>query len=304
MNGGESDDAELPMAIFLPENLWQETGSSRVSVDMAAVSDRGLVRENNEDHYLLMRFRRSMEVLFTNLQGDEGAGRADEVGYGFVVADGLGGPKAGEVASQMAIRALVSLALNEPDWVFGISPGDTVRRMRRMEKRWASVQKAIRARGEREPALRQMGTTMIAAVSLGPFLVIGHIGDSRAYIFHGGQLHQLTRDHTLVQLLVDMGELNPQEAARDPQRHLLIRSFSAAENTCQGDFQQATLADGDQLLLSTDGLTDMVDNETIGSVLSRAESANEACQVLLAAALKNGGKDNVTIAVARYRIPQ
>ena len=82
-----------------------------------------------------------------------------------------------------------------------------------------------------------------------------------------------------------------------------MRSFSAAADAYQGDFQQATLADGDQLLLCTDGLTDMVDNQTIGSVLSRAASADEACQFLLAAALKNGGKDNVTIALARYRIP-
>ena len=173
-----------------------------------------------------------------------------------------------------------------------------------MAKRWARVQEAIRARGEREPALRQMGTTMVAAVSLGPRLVIGHVGDSRGYIFRGGRLHQLTRDHTLVQVLVDLGELNPEEAARDPRRHFLMRSFGAADNNCQGEFQQATLTDGDQLLLCTDGLTDMVDDETIGSVLRRAESANEACQLLLAAALKNGGLDNLTIAVARYRIPQ
>ena len=85
---------------------------------------------------------------------------------------------------------------------------------------------------------------------------------------------------------------------------MLMRSLSASGDSYFGDFQQATLVDGDQLLLCTDGLTDMVDNETIGSVLSRAASADEACQLLLAAALKNGGKDNVTIALARYRIPQ
>jgi protein phosphatase len=204
----------------------------------------------------------------------------------------------------MAIRTLVSLALHEPDWVFGISSEDTGRRVQRMAKRWQRVQEAIRARGDQEPALGQMGTTMIAAVSLGTHLVIGHVGDSRAYVFRRGQPHQLTRDHTLVQTMVDLGELTPEEAATHPRRNLLMRSFSAAAAPSQGDFQQATLADGDQLLLCTDGLTDMVDNEMIGSVLSRAASADEACQVLLAAALKNGGKDNVTIVLARYRIPQ
>jgi protein phosphatase len=173
-----------------------------------------------------------------------------------------------------------------------------------MAKRWERVQEAIRARGDQEPTLGQMGTTMIAAVSLGSHLVIGHIGDSRVYVFRRGQLHQLTRDHTLVQAMVDLGELTPEEAATHPRRGMLMRSFSAAGDGYQGDFQEATLADGDQLLLCTDGLTDMVDNEMIGSVLSRAASADEACQLLLAAALTNGGKDNVTIVLARYRIPQ
>jgi protein phosphatase len=104
--------------------------------------------------------------------------------------------------------------------------------------------------------------------------------------------------------MVDLGGLTPDEAATHPRRDLLMRSFSAAGDICPGDFQQATLADGDQLLLCTDGLTDMVDDETISAVLSRAASPDEACQFLLAAALKNGGKDNVTIALARYRIPQ
>ena len=306
MNSDKSDEdtEEWQVAPVQPEALWAETCSSRVVVDLAAVSDRGLVRENNQDQYLVMRFRRSMERLLTNLQADQVPARAEEVGYGFVVADGMGGPTGGEVTSQMAISTLVNLALHKPDWVFGTSPEDTRRRVQRMAKRWERVQEAIRVRGDREPALGQMGTTMIAAVSLGTRLVIGHVGDSRAYVSRSGRLHQLTRDHTLVQTMVDLGELTPEEAATHPRRDLLMRSFSAAGDAYFGDFQQATLAEGDQLLLCTDGLTKMVDNETIGSVLSRAASAHEACQVLLAAALKNGGKDNVTIALARYRIPQ
>ena len=173
-----------------------------------------------------------------------------------------------------------------------------------MEARWRKVQEALRQRGDREPALGQMGTTLSAAVSLGTRLVVGHVGDSRVYLLRQGQLHQLTRDHRLVQTMVDLGALTPEQAATHPQRHMLLRSFSAAGDTAQGDFQQALLADGDQLMLCTDGLTDMVDTEVISSVLSRAASADEACQVLLAAALRNGGKDNVTIALARYRFPR
>jgi serine/threonine protein phosphatase PrpC len=297
------DDTEELKASTVRQPLSSETGSSRVVVDLAAVSDRGLVREKNEDHYLVVRLGRLMERLLTNLPADQLPARTDEVGYGFVVADGMGGALGGEVASQMAISTLINLALHEPDWIFGSSPEDTKRRLERMARRWELVQAAIRARGDQEPALGQMGTTMISAVSLGTRLVIGHVGDSRLYVFRQGHLLQLTRDHTLVQMMVDFGKLTPQEAATDARRNILMGSLSAAGNTYRGDFQHATLVDGDHLLLCTDGLTDMVDNETIGSVLGRSSSADEACQLLLAAALKNGGKDNVTIVLARYRIP-
>jgi protein phosphatase len=306
MNSHKSNDdtVEFPAAAVPPDPLWPDTGSSQVEVDLAAVSDRGLVRESNQDHYLVVRVERSLETVLTNLLPGQFPTRAEEVAYGLVVADGMGGPAGGEVASQLAITTLVSLALHTPDWVLGIRPKDTRRRMQRMAERWRLVQDALRQRGDREPALGQMGTTMVAAVSLGTRLVLGHIGDSRVYLFRQGQFHQLTRDHTLVQTLLDLGQLTPEQATAHPERSALLRSLSAARDTAQGDFQQALLADGDQLLLCTDGLTDMVDTETISSVLNRAPSANEACQVLLAAALHNGGKDNVTIALARYRFAQ
>jgi protein phosphatase len=173
-----------------------------------------------------------------------------------------------------------------------------------MEERWHRIQEVLRQRGDREPSLRLMGTTMSVAVSLGTRLVVGHVGASRIYIFRQGQLHQLTRDHTMAQMMVDQGTLTPEQAATHPKRRLLLSSFNVAKDTVDGDFHQELLADGDQLLLCTDGLTDMVDTKVISSVLSRATSADEACQVLLAEALKNGGKDNVTIALARYRFPQ
>ena len=148
MNSDKCDGEieEFPAAPVPHEGLWPETASSRVVVDLGAVSDRGLVRENNQDHYLVMRFRRSMERLLTNLLADPVPAQAEEVGYGFVVADGMGGPTGGVVASQKAISTLVNLALHEPDWVFGISPEDTKHRVQRRAKRWEGVQEAIRAR--------------------------------------------------------------------------------------------------------------------------------------------------------------
>ena len=109
------DTVKIPAPSFLSGELWPDTGSARVRVELAAQSHQGLVRANNEDHYLVMRFGRALETMLTNLPADQFPARAEEVGYGLVVADGMGGTSAGEVASSMAIRTLLSLVLHTPD---------------------------------------------------------------------------------------------------------------------------------------------------------------------------------------------
>src|SRR5581483_6760956 len=176
--------------------------------------------------------------------------------------------------------------------------------LQRTAERYEKIDAALRDQGGSDPRLSGMGTTMTLACSLGSTVLIGHIGDSRAYLFHDGELHQLTRDHNLVQSLVALGRLTPEQAARHPFRHMLTRALGAGAHSVQGDFQRATLAGNDQLLLCTDGLTDMVDNTTIASILGSAATANDACQQLIQHALDKGGKDNVTVALARYQFPE
>src|SRR5262245_56011602 len=134
-----ADTVEIPAAGSLPAEQWPDTGSARVQVELAALSDRGLVRANNEDHYLVVRFGRALETVLTNLPADQVPARAEEVGYGLVVADGMGGPAAGEVASGTAIRTLISLVLHTPDWVLGTAEPDTQRVMERMAERLREV---------------------------------------------------------------------------------------------------------------------------------------------------------------------
>ena len=299
----EIDTAEMPALPSSADAPWPATCSARAQVDLAALSHQGLVRSQNEDHYLVLRFGRSLETLLTNLPAGQLPARSEEIGYGIVVADGIGGGVAGEIASRMAISTLISLVLHTPDWIISTGEQETERWLQRMAERYRRVGAALRAHSKADPALAGMGTTMTLACSLNANLIIGHIGDSRAYLFRGGALHQLTRDHTLVQSLVALGHLTAEQAASHSLRHVLTRSLGAGECCFEGDFQRAALSDGDQLLLCTDGLTDMVDNTTIADVLGSEASANEACQKLIALALKNGGKDNVTVALARYRFP-
>ena len=140
------------------------------------------------------------------------------------------------------------------------------------------------------------------ACNIGTDLVLAHVGDSRAYLVRNGKLHLMTHDHTLLQELVDREVVRPEHAATHPFRHVLTRYLGGDRDEIKAEVQRVTLADADQLLLCSDGLTDMVDDATIGAILEGAASANDACQQLLTLALQNGGKDNVTVVLARFRI--
>jgi protein phosphatase len=251
-----------------------------------------------------MRFGRTLETLLTSLPPDQVPVRAEEVAYGMLVADGVGGSAAGEMASRLALSTLVGLILHTPDWILSDKEQDVDRVIQRLADHYRSIHAALIDEALSDRNLAGMGTTMTLAGSLGASAVIGHIGDSRAYLFRDGKLHQLTCDHTWVQTLVDLEQISLEEAAQHPMRHVLIRSLGGRYRSIEGDFQRVGLADGDQLLLCTDGLTNMVDDSAIASLLGGATTSNEACQALVTAALDKGGKDNVTAALARHRFPE
>jgi len=302
-NQSEADTIDLPPQASGQDTLWNQVRSAEVEVDLGAASHPGLVRSKNEDHYLVVRYGRQLETLLTNLPAGQVPSRSEEIGYGLLVADGIGGAAAGELASRMAISTLINLLLHTPDWIISTGQQETEQVMQRLAERYRHVDAVLRDQCNLDPALCGMGTTMTLASSLGDSLVIGHIGDSRAYLYRGGELHQLTRDHTLVQSLVTLGQLTEEQAGKHPFRHVLTRSLGGGQHGVNGEFQRVMLASGDQVLLCTDGLTDMVDKASIATILHSAASADEACRSLISLALKNGGKDNVTVALARYRFP-
>jgi protein phosphatase len=275
-----------------------------VRVDLGALSHPGNVRPNNEDFYLVARSSRALQTLLTNLPEGVVPERAEEVGYGMVVADGMGGMAAGEVASRLAISTLLTRILNTPDWIMRTGERENQRLLQRIARRYREVDAALHAEAQANPRLWGMGTTMTLAFSLGTDLFLGHVGDSRAYFCRGAEFYQLTRDHTLAQGLADAGAIRPEEVATHRLRHVLTRSLGGGEGWVEADVQRLRLGDGDQILLCTDGLTDMVDDAAIAGVLRRAGTAAEACQALVEQALKQGGKDNVTAVVARYRLAQ
>jgi serine/threonine protein phosphatase PrpC len=280
-----------------------EPFSSLVCVDYYAMSDKGHVRTINEDHFLVLRGGRAVETVMSNLGDSQPGDLFEESAFGMVIADGVGGEAAGEVASREAIYTLLSLALHTPDWNFRWGPRERNTVMWRMKDRFRRVNAALLRDAAAQSSLNGMCTTMTAAVSHGEDLIVGHVGDSRAYLLHRGKLVRLTRDHTLGARLVEDGTHTPNDRLVRELRNVLMQALGSRETECVPDVHDYLLEDGDQVLLCTDGLSDMVDDQLIERVLDEASSAKLACQNLIDLALSNGGRDNVTAIVARYSIP-
>jgi len=277
--------------------------SSLVRIDVSAQSHPGYRRPNNEDHFFVTRLGRTLQTLITSLPAGDVPEFTEEVNYVMIVADGMGGHAAGEIASRMAISALVSIALDVPDWIFKVDEEHAQEIERRARTRVQEVGALLVERGERDAALRGMGTTLTAVRSFGRDLLITHVGDSRAYLLRAGDLHRLTRDHTYAQLLVDTGQLAPADLALSRHRHVLTNALGASCDEVQVDTDRLQLEDGDRLLLCSDGLTDLVDDAAIAGILREVTGSSEACERLVQRALESGGRDNVTVIVAAYRLP-
>src|SRR5260370_3618304 len=187
--------------------------SSWVRVDLEGLTDVGKVRTNNEDHFLIARFGRSLVTLKTNVESSLIPERFDDTGYAMVVADGMGGAAAGEVASSLAISTGVNLALNSPKWNLQPTPEEIQENMEKWRQRFCQIDAFLAQRAEANPLLFGMGTTLTIALSVGADLMLYYVGDSRAYLFRHGQLHRLTRDHTVAQELADAGFICPEQVA-------------------------------------------------------------------------------------------
>ena len=281
-----------------------ETLSSLIRIDVSALSHTGHHRANNEDHYLVVRLGRTLQTVSTSLPPGDVPERTEEVNHVMIVADGMGGHRAGEIASRMAITTLVGLALDVPDWIFRMDDAHAQEIERRSRSRVQEVDAMLVESGQRDRSLTGMGTTLTAARSLGRDLVITHVGDSRAYLLRGGGLLRLTRDHTFAQLLVDAGQLAPDDVAGSPHRHVLTNALGGSSADVQVDTDRLQLDDGDRVLLCSDGLTDLVDDESIASILLDTTRSSDACERLVQRALDAGGRDNVTVIVAAYHIPE
>ena len=202
----------------------------------------------------------------------------------FVVADGMGGHAAGEVASEIAVRTVEHYAPEHPD---AEALGEAVELANR-----AIINAALTGKGR-----EGMGTTCTAAMLEGSRLVIAQVGDSRAYLLHAGKLMQITRDHSLMADMIDAGQITPEEARTHPNRSVITRALGNDPDTVP-DLYEVTVETGDRLLLCSDGLTSMLRDVQIERIMNRASDPQRCAAQLVNEAIAAGGLDNVTVIVA------
>jgi protein phosphatase len=278
---GDAVTAELDQ-----EQLWeitgQRSGQTLKKFWVGTGLDVGRRRENNEDALL---------AIHATLGVDSGS---QPLGI-FVVADGMGGHRSGEIASENAVRALGNYLIHkvyEP--LLGTNPHPAEESLREIME--AGILAAHNAVKRTAPG---GGCTLTAALVVGNQMVIGHLGDSRAYAVESdGRMTALTKDHTLVNRLQEMGQLTAEEAAIHPQKSVLYRALGQGDGV-EADIATSTLPPSGALLLCSDGLWGFVPEEDIEQIINAAATPELACQHLVEAANQAGGADNIAVVLVR-----
>jgi serine/threonine protein phosphatase PrpC len=237
-----------------------------VNLEAAGRTDVGQVRTTNEDAF----------------------GCCVEAGV-FALCDGMGGAAAGEVASRIAVDTLINqLCVAESQ----------ENRRKVLEEAIATANRLVHARAEKEAALHGMGTTLVAVAIGGDRALIGHVGDSRCYLFRRGHLRRLTHDHSLVDEQVRLGQLTQDEAERSPLRNVITRAIGT-QTSVSADIAELPLQPDDLLLLCSDGLTKELSDKLIGAMLNETGDLEQICGRLIEAAKAAGGHDNVTCVLVK-----
>ena len=270
-----------------------------LSVKAFGITDTGKVRQSNEDQFLITELSKAMRVWQTSLPEPKlqvGEDRA----HMFLVADGMGGHRAGERASAIAVAAIEQFTLNNFRWFFNTDNSGAQKVLAQFQMALGQADAQILEEAAENPELKGMGTTLTMAFQLGAQLCIVHVGDSRAYLYRDGQLHQLTKDHTLIAELVRSGAITADRAAAHHLRHVIINVVGGHEIGVKVEARALVIQAGDRVLLCSDGLTEMLKDEAIMAVLEAEPLPENAARALVAQANDAGGRDNITVLIARF----
>lgn len=270
-----------------------------LSIKTFGITDRGLVRASNEDQFLIAELSKAMRVWQTSLTEPQVL-RGEERAHLLLVADGMGGHQAGERASAMAVAAIEHFTLNTLRWFFSAASDGAQKVLAQFQSAVREADARIAEEATSHPELKGMGTTVTMAFHLSGQVCLVHAGDSRAYLHRAGVLHQLTQDHTLIAEMVRQGSLREDQVASHPLRHVITNVVGGPEVGVKVEARAFTVQVGDSLLLCSDGLTEMISAEDITAVLAADADPEAAARQLLARAMAGGGRDNITVVMARF----
>ncbi|MBI1966622.1 MAG: Stp1/IreP family PP2C-type Ser/Thr phosphatase [Gemmatimonadetes bacterium] len=263
-----------------------------IKVQVFGKTDLGKTREHNEDRFLVADLTRQDASLQASVREHE----IGERGSLFVVADGMGGAAAGELASEMATDTIYTHLVK----MWGVDREATAQKFAYRLKEAVEVANThIHTYAKAHPEVRGMGTTTTAVGALGENLYISQVGDSRAYLIRKGEAVQLTKDQSLMQRLVEAGELTEEEAAQSERRNIILQALGP-DSKVKVDLTHQEIRRGDVLVLCSDGLSGQVKKEEIAEIAGKASDLVAACDKLIGIANERGGPDNITVIVVRF----
>ncbi len=255
-------------------------------------TDVGRARKHNEDSFLVADLTQQTATLGPDVQEHD----VGKKGSLFLVADGMGGAAAGEVASAMAAESIYKYMVAH--WVEDSkTAGDQF--AKRLREAVEGCNAEIHERAKERPELRGMGTTVTVAGVLDDFVYLTQVGDSRAYMVRDGEAIQLTKDQSLMQRLVDAGEITEAEAERSERRNIILQALGPEERV-RVDLTFQPIRRGDAVVICSDGLSGQVSKEEIADRVSQDKELPAVCDDLIALANERGGPDNITVIVARF----
>lgn len=285
-----------------PTNTPDERPASAISPGPCSVrsfglTDPGQVRPSNEDQFVIVELARTMNVHRTSIPQAKAQYSSDR-GHIFLVADGVGGHRAGEVASALSVMTVEGFLLNTLNRFCNLKASDEQSVLKDFQSALLQADAKVIEQASLHPELLGMGTTLTMAFAVDWRLFVAHVGDSRCYLFSKNELHQLTQDHTMVAELVRQGALSPNDASRHPHRHAITNVVGGHKPGVQVELHKLDIEPDDVLLLCSDGLTEMVGDDFIATVLRHEHDPQRICERLVAEANVKGGKDNITVVVA------
>lgn len=290
-------DAPLPLSA---SDLEAERRPSTNDVDVFGLSDRGRVRRDNQDQFLIGSLHKLLRVHQSSLPAEDITTLiSDSRGYILLVADGVGGRPDGQAASGTVVKTIAHHVTHLMDLYRRLDSNNETIFVTELEQSVHKSHAALLGEGQREYDGRGGATTLTMVAALWPRAYVIQVGDSRCYRLREGRLQRITRDQTVAQALVEQGALSETEASRSPLRGVLASALGGPEATPQ--IHATDCRWDDVVLLCTDGLSRHVTDAEIEAELRSIRTAQESCQRLVRLALERGGEDNVTVVIGRLK---